>query len=185
VTVARHDPTADPIDPVHPAGAPGLPVLLRAVDPGPAPDGAPTPAAGWCAPLLRGLPVLTTPVPVVGARGPAGRRVPHAPVTEAQAHGLARTAARVVFDVLEGRRPEQQLDGLFTEWAASAVRAMRRGGLRWPVRGATLESVHVRLPTALAIEASVVFRSDGRHRALALRLDRDRHRWLATAVRIA
>lgn len=183
MTVARHrDPDSDPDRDLDPCG---LPVLLRALDPGPLPDGADQDTAAWCAPLLCGLPTLTATVPVVGARGPAGRRAARTPVTEAQAHGMVKAAARAVFDVLEGRRPEHQLEELFTEWAASAVRAMRRGGLRWPVRGATLESVHVRLPSAMAIEASVVFRSDGRHRALAMRLDRHRHRWLATAVRIA
>ena len=122
-------------------------------------------------------------MPVLGPR-----RQPVRPVwtliTEAEARGLASGMARAVLEALDGRRPMRQLAPMLTERAVATVHAMQRGGLRWPVRRATIGTVRVFLPCRDAVEACVTFRCDQRSRALALRLERDRRRWLCTAVRI-
>ncbi len=176
MTVARELPH----EPAH-----QRPTLLRIVEfgPPPLPDPAPDTRPGWRAPLLAGLPRLR-PAPPAAAPEPPPPRPIRTLVTDAEARGLAGATARLILEVLEGRRPAHQLDAALSDRAASTVRTMLRGGLRWPVRHAAVRSLHVHQPTARAIEACVVFLSDTRHRALALRLDRDRRRWLATAVRI-
>jgi Family of unknown function (DUF6459) len=160
------------------------PVLLRAVELGPPPDCG-TAVSGWRSTLLAELPRLR-PVPSVPV--PAPRPVPARAtrllITEAEARGVAGAAARAVLEVLEGRRPIQRLTTMFNDRAVDAVHAMQRGGLRWPVRRATIDTVRVFLPCRDAIEACVVFRCDQRPRALALRIDREGRRWVATAVRI-
>jgi Family of unknown function (DUF6459) len=161
-------------------------VLLRAVDLGPPPDRGEA-ASGWRSTLLAELPRLR-PVPSVPASAPrpapAPVRTTRLLITEAEARGLAGAAARAVLEVLEGRRPIQRLTTMFTDRAVDAVHAMQRGGLRWPVRRATIDTVRVFLPCRDAVEACVVFRCDQRPRALALRIDREGRRWVGTAVRI-
>src|SRR5829696_6511024 len=146
------------------------PVLLRAIELGPPPDDGV--AHGWRSPLLAGLPSLQ-PLPAVPVHAPPrpAPRAPRALITEAEARGLAGAAARAVLDVLEGRRPLGQLRAVFAEQAISAVHAMSRGGLRWPVRRATIGAVRVYLPSHDAVEAFAVFHCDHRARALALRFD--------------
>lgn len=161
-------------------------VLVRVAELGPPVNGMGGGAAGgWRSAAVAGLPRLEAPPGVGDEPGVVARRVPRVLVTEAQARDLVRSTSRLVFEVLDGRRPLRQLERVLSERALSAVRTMLRGGLRWPVRGATVHSVHLHQPSTRAIEASVVFHSERRHRALALRMDRNRHGWLATAIRIA
>ena len=182
----------------------GQVVLLRAVDCGPPPE-TPSPglaeSVGWRSRLLDTLPVLLpTPAPglpgapVVAGPAVAGPAVAGPPVrrtrrlvatiTDAEAKALVVSTARVVLEVLEGRRPVAQLRPMLTDRAVAAVQTMLRGGLLWPVRHATIGSVHVALPSHDVVEACVVFRTGQRCRALALRIGRERRRWVATAVRV-
>lgn len=170
---------------LDPAPAAERAQLLRTVESAPAPEATPGLDPPWRSPQLAGLPQPPHPPPVRLSRPPAARRRTRALPTEAQARGLVAVTARAVLEVLDGRRPAQQLDSLLSERASAAVRTMLRGGLRWPVRRPVLCSLHLHHPSPRAIEACVVFRSERRHRALALRLDRGRQRWLATAVRVA
>jgi len=162
-------------------------VLLRVVElgPPPEPEAACTPA-GWRSALLAELPSLPAAAPPtwIGRAMPKHRRPVRTLITEAEARGLAGGIARAVLEVLEGRRPASQLRAMLDERAMSSVCTMLRGGLRWPVRRATLGRVHVYLPSVDAVEACVVFRCGDRSRALALRIDRERRRWVCTAVRI-
>jgi Family of unknown function (DUF6459) len=112
------------------------------------------------------------------------RRLAVAAITDAEARALVASTARVVLEVLEGRRSTSQLAPMLNERAMAAVQTMLRGGLRWPVRRAVVRSVHVALPSPNGIEACVVFCSGQRHRALALRLTRERRRWMTTAIRV-
>jgi hypothetical protein len=183
--------SAAPEQPVPSPPAVEQPVLLRAVEFGPPPEAA-SEQPGWRSTMLAELPELTCVpgVPVLVMRpgtdgpAPAPARRTRTMITEAQARGLASVTARAVLETLEGRRPMQQLTGMLTERALAAVDTMRRGGLRWPIRRATLGTVHVYLPCRDAVEACVVFRCDRRSRALALRFELQRRRWVATAIRI-
>jgi len=162
------------------------PVLLRIAEFGPPPEPAIGTTSGWRSPLLAELPSLRPEplVPVLVARRSTAAAT-RALITEPQARGLAGATARAVLEVLEGRRPMQQLTGMLTDRAIAAVQTMRRGGLRWPIRSATtIGTVHVFLPSRHAVEACVVFRCDQRCRALALRIERERRRWVCAAVRI-
>jgi len=167
---------------------PEQPVLLRVAEFGPPPESGPSGDAGaWRSPVLAGLPTLR-PVPSLPVLARPGTARPARPrpalITEAQARGLAGGTARAVLEVLEGRRPVHQLAGMLDTRAVAAVTTMVRGGLRWPVRRATVGTVHVYLPCREAVEACVVFRCDQRSRALAMRFERVRRRWVATAIRI-
>ena len=163
-------------------------VLFRVVELGPPEESGPA-VDGWRSAVLAQLPAAPprTPVgsdgiaaaPVLVARPPVARSI-----TEAQARGLAAAAARAVLEVLAGRRPVQQLTGLFGDRAMVTVQTLCRGGLRWPVRGATLGRVHVYLPSRNAVEACVLFHCDERCRALALRFERTGRRWICAAVRV-
>lgn len=159
------------------------PMLFRMADFGPAPVHV-VPAYGWQPAWLAELPMQPAPTVVV----PKQRRKTAAParvlITESEARGLAGTMARAVLESLEGRRPVQQLGSLLNARAIATVQTMLRGGLRWPVRRATVGTVRVFLPSRLAVEACVTFRCDQRTRVLALRIDRERRRWVGTAVRI-
>ena len=141
--------------------------------------------SGWRSQLLAKLPRLR-PVPSAPAPGP--QRAPEPParalITEAEARGLAGSTARVVLETLEGRRPVRQLTAMLDERASAAVRTMQLGGLRWPIRRATIVAVHVFQPCREAVEAVVTFRCDHRTRVLALRIDRVCRRWIVTAVRV-
>ena len=175
MTVAR-----EPLHEIDPTPQP--PVLLRIVEFGPPPETRTRP--GWRSPLLASLPRLRPePRAVVDPPMPPPRRARNL-ITDAEARGLAGATARAVFEVLDGRRPPHQLDVLLSQRAVSTVETMLRGGVRWPVRRAAVRSLHVHQPSARAIEACVVFSSGGRHRAMARRIDRDRRRWLTTAIRI-
>lgn len=161
-------------------------MLFRVAEFGPPPEAA-SARPGWQSTVLAELPELRCEpsVPVLVMRpNTAPARRGRVMITEAQARGLASVTARAVLEALEGRRPMQQLTGLLTERALAAVDTMRRGGLRWPIRRATLGTVHVYLPCRNAVEACVVFRCDQRSRALALRFELQRRRWVATAIRI-
>lgn len=160
------------------------PVLLRLVEFGPPPE-ATAPVPGWRSALLATLPSMC-PASVVSVlpeqTEPA--RPARVLITEAEARGLAGAMARAVLEAIEGRRPIHQLATLLSERAVATVQTMRRGGLRWPVRRATVETVRVFLPRPDAVESFVTFHCDNRVRVLVLRIDRDRRRWLGTAVRI-
>jgi hypothetical protein len=163
--------------------AAGQPALFRLVELGPPPEQA-TPS-GWRSALLAELPSMRPmahgPV-LVHRKEPA--RAARVLITEAEARGLAGTMARAVLEALEGRRPVQQLATILSERAVATVQTMRRGGLRWPIRRATVGTVRVFLPCRDAVEACVTFHCDQRTRVLVLRIDRERRRWLGTAVRI-
>lgn len=164
------------------------PIFLRLAELGP-PAEPPGAVSSWCLPLVRELPayglVVQTPPPRPQPRMPARERQP-APrlITDAQARGLVGATARAVLDVLGGRQPLTHLGTLLNNRALASVHAMLRGGLRWPVRHATVASVHIFLPDSHAVEASVVFHCQQRHRALALRMEHVRRRWVGTAVRV-
>jgi hypothetical protein len=160
-------------------------VLLRLVELGPPPDDA-TPVHGWRSALLAELPsIRPAPVaPVPSPRTEPARAAARVLITEAEARGLAGAMARAVLEAIEGRRPMQQLATMLSERAMATVQTMRRGGLRWPVRGATMGTVRVFLPYPDAVESFVTFHCDHRVRVLVLRIDRDHRRWLGTAVRI-
>ena len=171
------------------------PALFRVAEYGPPPAENAVPAHGWRATLLAELPCLR-PVPnVLGSSGPVlgapvlGR--PKEPtrrarmlITEPEARGLAGVMARAVLEALEGRRPAQQLATMLSGRGVATVQTLCRGGLRWPVRGATVGTVRVFLPCRDAVEACVTFRCDQRTRVLVLRIDRERGRWVGTAVRV-
>lgn len=165
-------------------------MLLRVVDCAPGAEGLPEelgqPDGGWRPAALRAVPDTAraaSPSAPRAGREPVRRSVA-APMTDAEARALATTRARAILEVLEGRRPLGQIAPMLGDRALSAMHTMQRGGLRWPVRHATLGSVHVLLPTAEAIEACAVFHSAQRHRALALRIARRRNLWITTAIRV-
>jgi Family of unknown function (DUF6459) len=163
------------------------PVLLRLVelDPPPEPDDA---DLVWRPSFLDRLPVLqpaprARPESAAVAKRPAS--APDVPsIGPAQAGKLAATVARVVLEVLEGRRPPRQLNAVLTGQALATVQVGLAGGIREPVRRASVSTVRVCLPSRHAIESSVVFRCGHRFRALALRLEQHDERWLATALRL-
>jgi hypothetical protein len=163
------------------------PALYRLAEYGPPAEyaGPAEHAGGWRAALLAELPCLQ-PAPSVPVLVPRKERPrpARALITEAEARGLAGAMARAVLETLEGRRPVQQLTTMLNGRAVAAVQTLCRGGLRWPVRGAAVGSVRVFLPRRDAVEACVTFRCDQRTRVLALRIDRQRRRWVGTAVRI-
>ena len=176
------------------------PALFRVAEYGPPPAENAVPAHGWRATLLAELPclrpapsvpapsVLVSSVPVLGVpalgrpKQPARRT--RVLITEPEARGLAGVMARAVLEALEGRRPVQQLATMLSGRGVATVQTLCRGGLRWPVRGATVGTVRVFLPCRDAVEACVTFRCDQRTRVLVLRIDRERGRWVGTAVRV-
>jgi hypothetical protein len=160
------------------------PVLLRLAEFGPPAEHA-VPAPGWRSPLLAGLPRMQPAAggPVLVRRMDVARPA-RVLITEAEARGLAGTMARAVLEALEGRRSARQLATMLSERALATVQTMRRGGLRWPIRRAAVGTVRVFFPCRDAIEACVTFHCDGRTRVLVLRIDRERRRWVGTAVRI-
>jgi hypothetical protein len=87
---------------------------------------------------------------------------------------------RVVFEVIAGRRPAVQLDGLVSGSVSRYVRAAREA------RGAVvvLRSLRLSFLTDEALEAAAVVRAGGRVRAVAARFEDVDGGWRCVAFRI-
>jgi uncharacterized protein DUF6459 len=137
----------------------------------------------------------------VGAspRRPAAARSGTERARDAEEHGVQRwctTFAQAVVEVLAGVRPAAQLltwttrpvHGLLERRAtlALAARAAPRQvpAPRRPATAARLGNVHVRRPSAGAVEANLVVHDRGRSRALAFRLEERGGRWICTALEL-
>jgi hypothetical protein len=97
--------------------------------------------------------------------------------------------ARLLVETLQGLRPIGQLNRWVDEQVLAAItlyqrqQAVRSAGQR-PVRPAVLQSVHIQLPTPLAVEAAAHLRVGRKSIAIAFRLQEFFGRWLCTAVEI-
>jgi hypothetical protein len=118
------------------------------------------------------------------AAGPAaGVVVEPGPRTAEEARAVRVALAgilRVVFEVIAGRRPVVQLDGLVSGSVSRYVRAARqaRGGVT------VLRSLQLCFPTDGVVEAAAVVRADGRVRAVAAQFEHDDGGWRCVAFRI-
>lgn len=93
-------------------------------------------------------------------------------------------ALRVVLEVMDGSRPARQLNrwvtrGIHDRAARRGLLARQRGGQGHRVN--LVRSVHVCTPTDGVAEAAALVVHNGRHRAVALRLQGVDGRWLMTA----
>ena len=101
----------------------------------------------------------------------------------------SRRLSQAIVDVFEGRRPATQL----VRWTAPDVHARitRIARASATTRGATastpgrVRSVKIFQPHELSAEVTVVYVSEQRVRAFALRLDVWRGRWRASALEVA
>lgn len=127
---------------------------------------------------------LVTPQPEVGAPEPLA---PEGPRLPAPARWVARLAPAIL-EVAAGERPAGQL----TRWVTPDIRetlARRGAAARRHPAGKDLapqcrrvRSVRVTEPAEGVVEASAVVIGQVRARAVAIRLEAVRGRWLATAV---
>lgn len=117
--------------------------------------------------------------PIAGAvAGP-----PAAPATDDHLQRSAQDVLRLLLEVLDGRRPLQQLNPHLGPVALRYVRAAGRRH-RGPSR---LSSMHVCRPRPAAAEVAVVYRTGGRARALATRFEQQRGArgpWRCVAIRL-
>lgn len=116
---------------------------------------------------------------------PRGRAV----VSDDQAVALATALVRPLLEVLEGRRPLRQLHGMLAAGARYRLElTLRRGDRlrdgRLRDRGLRLHKVRTCLPRPGVIEACAVVQAGPRFRAIALRLEHRRQRWVCTALRL-
>lgn len=101
----------------------------------------------------------------------------------------SRRLSQAIVDVFEGRRPATQL----VRWTAPDVHARitRIARARATTRGTSastpgrVRSVKIFQPHELSAEVTVVYVSEQRVRAFALRLDLWRGRWRASALEVA
>jgi hypothetical protein len=104
------------------------------------------------------------------------------PEERAEAGRVVARHLRTALEVLDGHRPIAQLADLFTPpalryWLAATRRHRGPGPARF---------VRMRLcsPRSGVAEVAVTVEIDGRPRAMAARFERQRNRWLCTAVRL-
>jgi hypothetical protein len=88
---------------------------------------------------------------------------------------------RLVLEVIDGRRPAAQLDGVV---APSVLRYLRAACVAGPVRVSRLGSLRVCRPTEQAAEAAAVVEVDQRVRAVAARFEHQQAGWRCVAFRI-
>lgn len=131
----------------------------------------------------RHLRLVTSKVEQIPLQSPTGGRLP------APAPWVARLAPAIL-EVAAGERPAGQL----SRWVTTEIRETlaRRGaaarrhpaGKDLPLQGRRVRSVRVTSPAPGVIEASAVVVGTARARAVAIRLEAVRGRWLATAVEL-
>lgn len=110
---------------------------------------------------------------------PTGRPTPDLPTDPAARH-TAQRLLHVIVEILDRRRPVNQLDGVATPAAVRCVRFARDR-----VHGACLVRVRVSQPHEKAIEVSAVCRTSRQVHAIAARFDHTRrHGWRCTAFRL-
>jgi len=88
----------------------------------------------------------------------------------------------LVLEVIDGRRPAAQLDGVVAPSVLRYARAARLAGP--PVRVSRLRSLRMCRPTAEALEAAAVVVIGQRVRAVAARFEHEQTGWRCVAVRI-
>ena len=100
---------------------------------------------------------------------------------------FAALLALMLIEVLDGRRPAEQLDPLVTSAVALRIRhwlristARRRRAATGPEPAPRVRSVRCQRHCDDAAESAVVIEHRGRTRAIAVRLDRCNGVWLAT-----
>ncbi|MGB3686570.1 MAG: Rv3235 family protein [Ornithinimicrobium sp.] len=99
----------------------------------------------------------------------------------------AGQALRVVLEVMDGSRPARQLSrwvsrGIQDRAARRGILARQRGGRGHHVN--LVRSVHVCTPRGGVAEVAALVVHNGRHRAVALRLEGVDGRWLISALEI-
>lgn len=99
----------------------------------------------------------------------------------------AGQALRVVLEVMDGSRPARQLSrwvtrGIHDRAARRGLVARQRGGRGHRVN--VVRSVHVCTPTDGVAEVSALVVHNGRHRAVALRMQGVDGRWMITALEL-
>lgn len=89
---------------------------------------------------------------------------------------------RLVLEVIDGRRPARQLDGVV---APSVLRYARAAHVaQRPTRVSRLQSLRVCRPTEQTLEAAAVVAFGQRVRAVAARFEHEQNRWRCHALRI-
>jgi hypothetical protein len=107
------------------------------------------------------------------------------PPTRAEAVVVATRVARPLVEVLAGRRPMRQLRGVLGPKAQVLLETMQSRAARRRNRGLRLLTVRVCVPHAEAIEAAVIMQGpDHRVRAMAIRLEHQRGRWLCMTLQL-
>ena len=172
--------------PAAPATPPTRPRLRRVryepgtdAAPGHASPPAPVPLRGGRAPAVpRQRAAERTPVArTAGAPQQAARSREHA-----EAHRAIVPVLRLALEVLDRRRPADQLAAHF---AAAPLRCWRVAvEQRRPRTPARLHRMRLCLPGPGAVEAAVTCSIDGRVRAIAARFERADERWRCTAIRL-
>ncbi|PRW62693.1 hypothetical protein CEP50_14385 [Actinopolyspora mortivallis] len=95
------------------------------------------------------------------------------------ASALADRAGHGIVEVLTGRRPLHQVRQWLSRPVASLLATLVRSGNLLHER-TRLSSVHACLTTSTTVEACVIVDEGARHRAMTLRLQRDRMHWCCT-----
>ncbi len=99
----------------------------------------------------------------------------------------AAQALRVILEVMDGSRPARQLNrwvtrGIQDRAARRGILARQRGGRGHRVN--LVRSVHVCTPQDAVAEVAALVVHNGRHRAVALRLEGVDGRWLVSALEL-
>lgn len=123
-------------------------------------------------------PVLAPPAPP--RVGPVVARPAAAEAVPEPARRAAHRVARALAEVVQGRRPPAQLDGLMAPAAAAVCE-----GLAGAAAGLKLRSVRLQMPTPDSVELAVHLADGRRSQAAALRLEARDSSWRCVAVEVA